>query len=303
MTKVRHRKTMPRWHAAWESNAFESVAKKKALILSPPELYAEIAHLGVEKSKYPWYKVLLLSVVAGGYVGLGASTCYLIGGMMNQAPWYPDADQHNYGVFKLVFGAVGFPFAFMSIIVCGSELFTSQCAYTACAWLENQITMLYVLKMLCLTWVGNFVGCLMTVGLFYIGDIYHHKDMYIVMVTEEKLALSWGVVIVRAIFANWLVGIATWMANAALDLSGKAIAVWLPISSFAAIGFEHCIANMFVLMMGTAQGANVTAKGILWDNLIPATIGNWIGGAIFVAALYSFVYGNPSLKLTKSRFY
>jgi len=302
--KSRRKKTMPRWHATWESQAFESVAKKKALILSPPELYAEITHLGTEKSKYPWYKVLMLSIVAGGYVGLGASTCYLIGGMMNQAPWYPDATQHNYGLFKLVFGAVGFPFAFMSILVCGSELFTSQCAYTTCAWLENQINMLSVFKMLSITWVGNFIGCLITVGLFSVGNIYDHKDMYIVMVTEEKLALSWGVVVVRAIFANWLVGIATWMANAALDLSGKAIAVWLPISSFAAIGFEHCIANMFVLMMGTAQGARgVTAKGIIWDNLIPATLGNWIGGGVFVAALYSFVYGKPQMKLTKKRFF
>jgi formate/nitrite transporter len=301
--RARFRKTMPRWHATWESHAFESIAKKKALILSPPELYAEITHLGVEKSKYPWYKVMLLSIVAGGYVGLGATTCYLIGGMMNQAPWYPDESQHNYGLFKLVFGAVGFPFAFMSIIVCGSELFTSQCAYTMSAWLENQINMLYVFKMLILTWIGNFIGCLIVVGLFYLSEAYHGKDQYIIMVTEEKLALSWGVVFVKGIFANWLVGIATWMANAALDLTGKAVAVWLPISSFAAIGFEHCIANMFVLMMGTAQGAEVTVKGILWDNLIPATLGNWVGGAIFVAALYSFVYGKPNFKMTKDRFY
>lgn len=301
--RTRYRKIMPRWHAAWESHAFESVAKKTTLILSPPELYAEITHLGVEKSKYPWYKVLLLSIIAGGYVGLGASTCYLIGGMMNQAPWYPDPEQHNYGVFKLVFGAVGFPFAFMSILICGSELFTSQCAYTTCAWLENQINMLYVLKMLTLTWCGNFVGCLITVGLFYLSQVYDHKDQYLIMVTEDKLALSWGVVIVRGIFANWLVGIATWMANAAMDLSGKAIAVWLPISSFAAIGFEHCIANMFVIMMGTAQGAKVTFKGVIWDNLVPATIGNWIGGAVFVAALYSCVYGKPQWRLSRKRFY
>ncbi len=297
------RYSMPKWHATWESNAFESTAKKKALILSPPELYAEITHLGVEKSQYPWYKVLLLSIVAGGYVGLGASTCYLIGGLMNEAPWNPDKEEQNYGVFKLVFGAVGFPFAFMSIIVCGSELFTSQCAYTACAWLENQIDLLRVLKMLTITWVGNFIGCLITVGLFYLGNIYDHKDMYLLMVTEEKLHMEWGIVIIRGIFANWLVGIATWMANAALDLSGKAIAVWLPISSFAAIGFEHCIANMFVIMMGAAQGAPITTEEILWNNLIPATIGNWIGGALFVGVLYSFVYGKPSLKITKKRFY
>jgi formate/nitrite transporter len=222
--------------------------------------------------------------------------------MMNQAPSYPDASQHNYGLFKLVFGAVGFPFAFMTIVVCGSELFTSQCAYTTAAWLERQIPLLKVVKMLLITWCGNFIGCVIVAYLFHVSEVFNHKDAYLKMVVHDKLQLSWTVVIVRGIFANWLVGIATWMANAALDLSGKAIAVWLPISSFAAIGFEHCIANMFVFVMAVAQGAEATPKQILWDNLVPATIGNYIGGAFFIAASYSFVYGKPCLKLTKDRF-
>jgi formate/nitrite transporter len=267
------------------------------------QVYAECAHLGYEKAQYPWYKVLALSIVAGGYVGLGASTCYLVGGMMNEAPWYPDASKHNYGLFKLVFGAFGFPFAFMTILVCGSELFTSQCAYTTAAWLERQIPLTQVFKMLIITWMGNFAGCIGVAYLFHAGDVYLHKDTYIKMVAHEKLHLTWSVVIVKGIFANWLVGIATWMANAALDLSGKAIAVWLPISSFAAIGYEHCIANMFILIMAIAQGQEATFKEVMWNNLIPATIGNYIGGAFFVAGLYSFVYGNPCIKLSKDRFY
>jgi formate/nitrite transporter len=297
------KKIMPKWHASWESHAFESVSKKKALVLSPPELYSEITHLGYEKANYTCLKVMMLSIIAGGYIGLGSTTCNLIGGMMREAPWNPIGDERNYGVFKLVYGALGFPFSFLTILVCGAELYTSQCAYTAAAWWKGCISMLYVFKMLILTWVGNFIGCLMVVGLLYLSEIYDHKDMYLIMLTEDKLSLSWGVVLVRGIFANWLVGIATWMANGALDLSGKAIAVWLPISAFAAIGFEHCIANMFILMMGTAQGAKVTAEKIMWGNIIPATIGNWIGGALFVGTLYSFVYGKPKLKLDKSRFY
>lgn len=276
---------------------------KTTMVLSPPEIYTHCAHLGFEKAQYPWYKFLALSIIAGGYVGLGASTCYLIGGLMNQAPWYPDASQHNYGVFKLVFGAVGFPFAFMAILVCGSELFTSQCAYSTAAWLECQIPLTKVIKMLVLSWCGNFIGCIIVAWLFHAGDIYVNKDDYLKMVANDKVHLTWTVVIVKGIFANWLVGIATWMANAALDISGKAIAVWLPISSFAAIGYEHCVANMFVLTMAIAQGVPLTFKEVIWNNLIPATIGNYIGGAFFVAGLYSFVYGKPSLKLTKERLY
>lgn len=298
-----YKKVMPKWHASWDSIAYESIAKKKALILSPPEIYAEIAHLGYEKAQYPWYKVLALSIIAGGYVGLGAATCYLIGGLMNQAPSYPDKSQHNYGVFKLVFGAVGFPFAFMTIVVCGSELFTSQCAYTTAAWLEKQIPLTKVVKMLVITWCGNFIGCIIVAYLFHAGEVFEHKDDYLKMVFNDKLKLSWSVVIVKGIFANWLVGIATWMANASLDLTGKAVAVWLPISSFAAIGFEHCVANMFVFMMAISQGSKATIKQILWDNLVPSTIGNYIGGAFFVAASYSFIYGKPSLALSKDRFY
>jgi formate/nitrite transporter len=265
--------------------------KKASIILSPNEIFAEIEHIGHEKAQYPWYKVFMLSVIAGGYVSLGASTCLLVGGTMKQAPWNPDTGEQNYGLFKLVYGAVGFPFAFMAILVCGSELFTSQCAYTMAAWLNGSITWLHVFKMLFLTWVGNFVGCLVSTALFYGGEVYQHKDMYLILLTEEKLDLSWGVVVIRGIFANWLVGIATWMATGALDLTGKAVAVWLPISAFAAVGFEHCVANMFILMMGTAQGADVTPGKILLGNLLPATIGNWIGGAVFVGAFYSFVYG------------
>jgi formate/nitrite transporter FocA (FNT family) len=85
-------------------------------------------------------------------VGLGAATCFLVGGALNQAPGYADKSQHNYGIYKTIFGAFGFPFAFMAIIICGSELFTSQCVYTFLAWLEKKITALAGAKMLFITW-------------------------------------------------------------------------------------------------------------------------------------------------------
>jgi formate/nitrite transporter FocA (FNT family) len=67
---------------------------------------------------------------------------------------------------------------------------------------------------------------------------------YIQLLAHKKVSKGWGEVLVQGIFANWLVCIATWQANAAQDLTGKAVAVWLPISAFAMLGFEHCIGEL-----------------------------------------------------------
>lgn len=83
--------------------------------------------------------MLLLSIVAGCYVGFGYTTALQVGGTMNQAPSNPDKSQVNIGVQKALLGAMGFPFAFTIIVVCGSELYTSMCAYTAAAWWEGKV--------------------------------------------------------------------------------------------------------------------------------------------------------------------
>jgi hypothetical protein len=77
------------------------------------------------------------------------------------------------------------------------------------------------------------------------------------------------------------------------DLTGKAVGIWLPISAFAMIGFEHSIANQFVIPMGIVMGADVDAKHFIWMNLIPCTLGNWVGGAICLATVYAMAYGRP----------
>jgi hypothetical protein len=94
-----------------------------------------------------------------------------------------------------------------------------------------------------------------------------------------------------------LVGIATWQANAAQDMAGKVFAIWLPISMFAALGFEHVIANQYLLPLALARGAKLSAKDVIAHNLIPATLGNWVGGAVCVATVYALAYGLPGKKV------
>ncbi|GLC41613.1 hypothetical protein PLESTB_000696500 [Pleodorina starrii] len=290
---------MPKWPPGHQSAAFEAVAVKKSFILSPAEIYAECAHHGEEKSKFAWYKLWTLSIIAGCYVGFGYTTCLLIGGTLLQAPGVGKEAEENYGLFKLVYGAVGFPFSFTTIVVCGSELYTSLCAYMTAAWWEGKVGVLDVLRMLAISWIGNFIGCAGMAGLFRASGVYDHHDTTLKRQVAAKLALGWGAVFVKGIFANWLVGIATWMANAAQDLTGKAVAIWLPISAFGMIGFEHCIANMFLFVMAWCQGENITAKQFIWHNLIPSTLGNYIGGGVCLSTVYAIAYGAPPKRIGK----
>ena len=195
---------MPKWPEGWKSSAFEAVVTKKSYILSPPELYAEIAHHGEEKAKYSLYKLTMLSIIAGCYVGFGYTTCLIMGGNLNAAPRYPtssevvilgssfnisvpgyqlsngvnvpsynmtvpalDISEQDYGWYKFIFGIFGFPFGFTCIMVMGADLYTSLCAYGAAAWWEGKIPAWKALYLLVVSWLGNFVGCAIMAGLYY----------------------------------------------------------------------------------------------------------------------------------------
>lgn len=117
---------------------------------------------------------------------------------------------------------------------------------------------------------------------------------FAIALAEKKIALGWGVALLRGIGCNWLVTLALWCAMVAEDTIGKWVGIWFPIMTFVAIGFEHSVANMFFIPMGMMLGANVTVGEFLWQNLIPVTLGNTITGAIFVAAAYCFVFLTPA---------
>ena len=185
------------------------------------------------------------------------------------------------------------------IVVCGGELFTSMAAYSAAAWCEGRVTARACLRLLAVTWLGNFAGCAAFLGLILATEIFEGCDWYALVLAQKKVHHSFGSALVRGVFANWLVGVATFQANAAQDLSGKAVAIWLPISAFAMLGFEHVIANQYLLPLAIAYGAPISARDVIVRNFIPATLGNWLGGAACVAGVYALAFGTPNRRVTE----
>jgi formate/nitrite transporter FocA (FNT family) len=98
----------------------------------------------------------------------------------------------------------------------------------------------------------------------------------------------------RAILANWLVCVAVWCAGAANSLPGKILGLWPPICAFVAIGLEHSVANMFLIPMGIALGADITIGHFLSANLIPITLGNIVGGMVLMGFSNAFFFGSLS---------
>ena len=109
---------------------------------------------------------------------------------------------------------------------------------------------------------------------------------------SSKVSQPWHVIFLKGIGANWLVCLAIWLGMSSNEMFGRLVGLWLPVMVFVTLGFEHSIANMFYIPMGIMSGADVTVWEMVWNNLIPATLGNIVGGAILVGMVYSYAYGS-----------
>jgi formate/nitrite transporter len=176
--------------------------------------------------------------------------------------------------------------------------------------MSREISFSTMMKRWGLVFLANFVGSLLIVLLFYYSGLWKTGDgalgMAAVKVAYAKVNLSFTEAIVRAIGCNWLVCLAVWMALSARQTIGKIFAIFFPIMAFVAMGFEHCIANMYFIPAGILLGHFAPLPAIpgidlsllnwgsfLWKNLLPVTIGNVIGGTVFVGMSYWGAYLRP----------
>ena len=105
-----------------------------------------------------------------------------------------------------------------------------------------------------------------------------------------KVSMSFTTLFAKGVLCNWLVCLAVWMAMASTTIPGKLLSVFIPISTFVTLGFEHSVANMFLISQGILAGAEISIKEFLLGNMVPVTLGNIAGSAVFVALAHWYAY-------------
>lgn len=243
-------------------------------MLSPSEIVARIDSWGRVKAGLPLNKLMVLGILAGAFIAIGATFCLLV--ITNSTL--------GFGPTRLL-GGVVFSLGLMLVILTGAELSTGNCLLIV-PWATHQLSTPALLRNWGLSFVANGVGALLFVvlvaksGLLDPGDFQQTAKR----VAESKLALDPVPAFVRGVLCNMLVCLAVWMSFAATTAPGKLFAVITPIAAFVALGFEHSVANVFLLPLGMIAGADGTLA-MFATNIVMVTLGNLVGGAAIGWAL------------------
>ena len=243
--------------------------------LSHKEVSETISKLGIKKSNTKIWQLLILGILAGLYIGFGGQLF-----LVTVAS----------GMGKVA-GGVMFSVGLILVVVAGAELFTGNVTILI-GVLSTVISKRRMLKNWVVVYIGNFIGSVILAWLVYktglLGKAGALNDLgaLSVNVAEYKLAIPFFQAFIRGIFCNILVILAIIMAIMAKDIASKILCIIFPIACFVACGFEHCVANMYLIPLGLlAKGIPLYKTFVMFDNLIPVTLGNIVGG-VFILTIH-----------------
>jgi formate transporter len=261
---------------------------------APAEVARRVESVGVTKARLPWLQTVLLGVLAGAFIGLGAMGFALV-----------RSDPTVGYALGQVLGGLVFSLGLLLVVVAGAELFTGN-NLLVMAWADGKIATSEVLRNWGLVCLGNLVGA---AGLALLVFLSGHAQVngaavarWVVKAALAKQDLPLLQAVVRGVLCNVLVCLAVWMAMAGRSVVDKAVAIVFPISAFVAAGFEHSIANMYFMPLAwllqqsgqVADAAPVTLAGML-GNWLPVIAGNLVGGSVLVGLSYHLIYRRQGL--------
>lgn len=254
---------------------------------SPAEVASILNEGGVGKAKRGTLDLIVLGILAGAYVSIAGLVSLIVG---HDAPEFLGV-----GVSRFLIGTV-FTLGLALVLLAGAELFTGNCMMSM-TLLDRKITWSEMFRNWFLVYFSNFLGSLLVAGIVYaaqVGSMNHGLlGEYAAKVADGKMSLTFSVALFRGIMANWMVCLGVWIAAGAKDVAGKVLGMYLPIMGFVAANFEHSVANMFFVPFGLLQEKSLDfahLANFTWKNLVPVTIGNIIGGSVFVGVFYWYLY-------------
>jgi formate/nitrite transporter len=247
---------------------------------NPRQIAERVERAGADKVRLPSLQTITLGVLAGAFIAFGAVYHTLV------------VTDHGlgFGPSRLLGGLA---FSLGLVVVAGAELFTGN-TLIVMAWVDGRVGLPELARNWGLVYVANFAGAVGAAALVTWADGLALADGRLgetaAGIARAKVALDWPTAFFRGILCNALVSLAVWLSFGARDVAGKILAIVFPISAFVALGFEHSIANMYVIPLALMHGVGgVTLAGFL-GNLVPVTLGNVVGGGVFVAGVYWLCY-------------
>lgn len=256
----------------------------------PEEIAEFTVGFGVKKANYPLAKTLILGFQAGAFIALG----YLLY-IRVTAPLTGDIT----GLANFL-GASVFPIGLILTLIAGGELLTGNMMAVPMARLANKIQTKQWIYNWTLVTISNFVGAIFVA--YFFGHIVGLTETGVflektISVAEHKLDETFLQAFISGIGCNWLVALAVWLSYGTNKMTGKILGIWFPTMTFVAIGFQHVVANMFVIP------AAIFAGHFSWmeylGNFVPVFLGNAVGGSVFVATLYWFAYYHKKKQVVK----
>jgi formate transporter len=249
---------------------------------APIEIARKTVDHGIKKANLPLISQLLLGFLAGAFIAIGFLLDIRVTAGMPANIW---------GAFPAFIGGAVFPVGLILVLICGSELLTGNMMSVAMAWFDKKISFGKLISNWFWILIANFIGSLFVA--YFFGHVVGLTEATpflekTIAIAQGKTAATFWQAFVSAIGCNWLVCLSVWISYGSDDIISKIFGIWFPIMAFVAIGFQHVVANMFVIPAAIFAGH--MTWGAYFANFVPVLLGNIVGGSIFVGWIYWFTY-------------
>ncbi|KAJ5894992.1 Formate/nitrite transporter [Penicillium taxi] len=254
---------------------------------TPVEVIEAVSRAGVMKGNMRADKIFLSGVSAGCLLSFACGTTL----STDASPWF---QENAPGLIRTI-SALVFPYGLVMIILTGADLCTGSFMYTTAAALQRKLPWWKMLMHWTITFLGNLAGSLFVVAIIFgYGNVFAtdpFKSAVITFATKKQVTPNFRMIFLRAIGCNWLVCLACFFGMQGRDLASKVIGIWWPVFAFVSLGFDHVVANMTFIPLGIwLEAPNITVGLYIWKGIVPALLGNIIGGALFSGTYYWYMY-------------